>query len=157
VTLIELMVVVAIVAILAIAFLAAFRSARAHAIDGRAVAFLDQMRRVMALYSARTGQYPTPPGIVNNQANAGAAAYSALATELRTVESDFPATLTDASVNLQDFTYFPRASGTWTGANAFTIVARAIDGTGSYLCADPARVVNLGSASAPASPGTSCQ
>jgi prepilin-type N-terminal cleavage/methylation domain-containing protein len=157
VTLIELMVVVAIVAILAVAFLAAFRSARANAIDGRATDFLDQMRRVMALYSARNGAYPTPTGITNGQANTGAAAFSALATELQTVESDFPTSLTDASVNLQDFTYYPTASGTWTQANRFTIVARAINGTGSYLCADPARVVNLGSASAPASPGSSCQ
>jgi len=157
VTLIELMVVVAIVAILAVAFLAAFRSARANAVDGRATDFLDQMRRVMALYSARNGQYPVPTGITNNQANTGAAAFSALATELRTVEGDFPTSLTDASVNLQHFTYYPTASGTWTTANRFTIVARAINGTGSYLCADPARVVNLGSASTPANPGSSCQ
>jgi len=157
VTLIELMVVVAIVAILAIAFLAAFRSARANAIDGRAVDFLDQLRRTMALYSAKNGQYPTPTGITNGAANTGAGAFQALATELRTVESDFPTSLTDASVNLTDFTYFPTASGTFTAANRFTVVARAINGTGSYLCADPANVVNLGSASTPASPGSSCQ
>lgn len=157
VTLVELMVVVAIIAILAVAFLSMFRSARAQSIDGRATDFTDQTRRVMALYSAQRGQYPVPSGITNNAANSGAAAFTALATELRTTEADFPTSLTDSAVNLQDFVYYPTASGTFTSANSFTIVARAINGTGSYLCADPARVVNLGGSSAPAVPGSRCQ
>ncbi len=158
VTLVELMVVVAIVALLAVAFLAAFRTARAHAVDGRAIEFLDQLRRAMALYSARFGSYPVPSGIVNNQANTGQAAYEALAQELRRVESGFPTDLTDPSVNLTNFTYFPMASGTLTAADTFTITAQAINGTGNVLCADPNKVVDLGSSNAqPAQPGVRCQ
>jgi prepilin-type N-terminal cleavage/methylation domain-containing protein len=156
VTLVELMVVVAIVAILAVAFLAAFRSARANAIDGRAVDFLDQTRRAMALYHARYGRYPVPTGITIDAPNSGAGAFQALATALRTVESDFPTSLTEEPVNLQDFVYFPAAGGDPTSADRFTIVARAINGTGSLLCADPARLVNLGGAVDAGVPGSSC-
>lgn len=157
VTLVELVVVVAIIAILAIAFMAAYRTVRAQSVDGRATDFLDQLRRVMAVYSAQRGQFPVPSGITNNTANTGAVAYTALATEVRTVEADFPTSLVDSSVNLQDFTYYPSASGTFTAANGFTVIARAINGTGSYLCADASKVANLGSSSAPATPGRSCQ
>jgi len=58
VTLVELMVVVAIVGLLAAMFLTRFAEARRDAAEGRAVDLLDQLRRAVMSYEAKTGTYP---------------------------------------------------------------------------------------------------
>lgn len=155
-TLIELMVVVAIVAILAVLFITQLSKARAQAVDGRALDYLDQMRRVMALYYARNGVYPIGGGINQGAANTGAAAYTALTTLLQDTEA-LPTNIADVNLVASSFTYYPSVQTPNGPANTYTIVAQAVNGTGSVLCVDPSMAVNLGPNGAPAQPGVRCQ
>jgi prepilin-type N-terminal cleavage/methylation domain-containing protein len=58
VTLVELMVVVAIVGLLAAMFLTRAAQARRDAADTRAADALDQLRRIVMAYEAKTGRFP---------------------------------------------------------------------------------------------------
>lgn len=156
VTLIELMIVVAIVAILAVMIIAQLSRARAQAVDGRALDYLDQLRRVMALYYAANGVYPTGGGITAGAANTGGTAYTALTTLLQAQEA-LPTNIADVNLVASSFVYYPSLQTPNGPSNTYTIVAQAVNGTGSVLCVDPQRAVNLGPNGAPAQAGVRCQ
>jgi prepilin-type N-terminal cleavage/methylation domain-containing protein len=129
ITLVELLVVVAIVAILAVGAFFTFEGVQQRAVDGRAVALFDQVRRVLIIARTQEGNFPGPPG--------ASIAWPELARLLETYER-VPASADDPAVNLQAFSYQRWVDG---AANpGFTMIGQARGGTPRWLCADPTRV-----------------
>lgn len=152
VTLVELMVVVAVIALLALAMIAQFRGARANAVDGRSADYIDQIRRILGLYTASNAVYPSDAAtLVQGADNSGGAVYTALAAALASIEP-LPTTLAASPLGgSAAFHYTPNV-----GATNFTLWATPTNGTGKVICADAVRAVVLDNSSGITN-GSSCQ
>jgi len=131
--------------------------ARTHTMMG----VLGQMNTAMGTFQAFNTAYPEKNGAgtpasdttnIDSTANAGAASYNALVTDLAAVGIY---NLPSYASTFASWTYEP-IDGTMPPS--YTIFGKAANGTQDVICADPVHgVVDLGAGGTPTTPGLTCQ